>query len=68
MNSLTVGLLGILFFFLLIILRMPIAFAMALVGFAGFSYITSASSAMTMVVREIFSSFSSYSLSVIAMF
>lgn len=68
MSSLTIGLIGILFFFLLIILRMPIAFAMALVGFVGFSYITSTSAAMTMVVREIYSSFSSYSLSVIAMF
>lgn len=68
MSSLTIGLIGILFFFLLIILRMPIAFAMALVGFVGFSYMTSTSTAMTMVVREIFSSFSSYSLSVIAMF
>ena len=29
MSSLTIGLIGILFFFLLIILRMPIAFAMA---------------------------------------
>lgn len=68
MSPLAVGLIGILCFFLLIILRMPIAFAMALVGFVGFSYITSTSAAMTMVVREIYSSFSSYSLSVIAMF
>jgi len=47
---------------------MPIAFAMALVGFAGFSYMTSASAGMNMVVREIYSSFSSYTLSVIPMF
>lgn len=47
---------------------MPIAFAMALIGFVGFGLITSVSTAMTMVVREIYSTFSSYSLSVIAMF
>lgn len=47
---------------------MPIAFAMALVGFVGFSYLTSASAGMNMVVREIYSSFSSYTLSVIPMF
>jgi tripartite ATP-independent transporter DctM subunit len=68
MSALTIGFIGILIFLLLIALRMPIAFAMALVGFVGFGYITSASTALTMVVREIYSTFSSYSLSVIAMF
>jgi len=47
---------------------MPISFAMALVGFAGFSYMTSVSAAMNMVVKELFGNFSSYSLSVIPMF
>ena len=68
MSSLTLGMIGLIVFLLLIFLRMPIAFAMALVGFAGFSYMTSASAAMNMVVRELYSSFSSYSLSVIPMF
>lgn len=68
MNSLMLGMTGLLVFLLLIFLRMPIAFAMALVGFAGFSYMTSSSVAMNMVVRELYSSFSSYSLSVIPMF
>lgn len=68
MSALTIGFVGILLFLLLIALRMPIAFAMALVGFLGFSYVTSVSTALTMVVREIYGTFSSYSLSVIAMF
>lgn len=68
MNALTIGMIGLLLFLLLIFLRMPIAFAMAIVGFAGFSYMTSPTVAMEMVVREIYSSFSSYSLSVIPMF
>lgn len=68
MSVLTIGFIGILLFFILIALRMPIAFAMALVGFIGFSYTSSVSAALTMVVREIYSAFSSYSLSVIAMF
>ncbi len=62
MSSLMLGLVGLLVFLLLIFLRMPIAFAMALVGFAGFSYMTSASAAMNMVARELYSTFSSYSL------
>lgn len=68
MSSLVLGLIGLIIFLLLIFLRMPIAFAMALVGFVGFSYLTSASAGMNMVVREIYSSFSSYTLSVIPMF
>ena len=68
MSASTIGFIGILCFFILIMLRMPIAFAMALIGFVGFGYITSASTAMTMVARELYGTFSSYSLSVIAMF
>jgi len=68
MSALELGLIGLLIFLLLIFLKMPIAFAMALVGFAGFSYTASAEAGMNMVVREIYSSFSSYTLSVIPMF
>ncbi len=68
MSVLLIGLIGIGAFFILIILRMPIAFAMALVGFAGFSLLTSVSAGINMVTKELFGNFSSYSLSVIAMF
>lgn len=68
MSALTVGLIGILGFFILLMLRMPIAFAMALVGFVGFSYLTSVNAAFNMLAKEIYSTFSSYTLSVIAMF
>ncbi len=68
MNEFLIGILGITFFFVLLVLRMPIAFAMALVGFAGFSYLVSPVAAFRMVSEEIYSTFTSYSLSVIAMF
>lgn len=68
MNLLLVGLIGIVAFFVLIILRTPIAFAMALVGFVGFSILTSMTAGINMVTKELFNTFSSYSLSVIAMF
>ena len=68
MSSQLVGFVGILAFFALLALRMPIASAMALIGFVGFSYMTSPAVAFNMVAKEIFSTFSSYSLSVIAMF
>ena len=68
MSTFTLGLLGLLAFLILIFLRMPIAYAMAITGFIGFSYMTSASAGMNMVVRELYSSFSSYTLTVIPMF
>ena len=68
MSSLFIGIIGLAVFFILIMLRMPIAYAMALVGFVGFSFLTSISVGFNMVAKEIFNTFSSYSLSVIAMF
>nr|WP_278279232.1 TRAP transporter large permease [Syntrophomonas palmitatica] len=68
MTPVAAGLIGIFLFFALIILGMPIAYGMAMVGFAGFAYLTSFPTAMNMVARDLFGTFSSYSLSVIAMF
>jgi len=68
MSAIVVGLVGIVVFFVLLLIGMPIAYAMALVGFAGFSALTSVTVGFNMVAKEVFNSFSSYSLSVIAMF
>lgn len=68
MSTLMVGIISIIAFFVLLALRLPIAYGMALVGFAGFSYLTSPAAAFSMVGQEIYSTFSSYSLGVIAMF
>jgi len=68
MTALTIGLIGILAFLALIALRMPIAIAMALAGFAGFSFMVSPQAALNMVAKEMYSNLSSYSLSVIPMF
>ncbi len=68
MSPLLAGITGVAVFFLLLVLRMPIAYSMALVGFAGFSYLISPSAALRMISIELYSTFSSYSLSVIPMF
>lgn len=68
MNEIAIGLAGIAVFFVLLVIGMPIAFAMALVGFAGFSMLSSVEVGFNMAAKEIFNTFSSYSLSVIAMF
>ncbi|NLJ75961.1 MAG: TRAP transporter large permease [Peptococcaceae bacterium] len=59
---------GILFFLGLVALRMPISIAMALAGFAGFSFMVSPEASFNMVAKELYANFSSYSLSVIPMF
>jgi len=68
MSAATVGLLAIIAFFGLIAIRMPISFAMTLTGILGFVFLTSTSAGLDMAATEIFNTFSSYSLSVIAMF
>lgn len=68
MSAELTGIIGTIVFLALILFRMPIAYAMALVGFVGFSYLTSVMIGFNMVAKEIFNTFTSYSLSVIAMF
>jgi len=68
MNPFEAGVLGIIALILLMSLRMPIAVAMALVGFLGFSCVVSAEAAVRVVAKDFYNIFSSYSLSVIPMF
>lgn len=68
MNPVEVGILGIGLLLLLFMLKMPVAFAMALVGFTGFAYLTTPTAALGILGRDIFDYFSSYPLSVIPMF
>ena len=68
MSPATVGIIGIGLLVVLFLLRMPVAFAMALVGFVGFAYLTNPQAALGLLGRDIFDSFSSYPLSVIPMF
>jgi C4-dicarboxylate transporter DctM subunit len=68
MNPATIGLIGICLLVALFLLRMPVSFAMALVGFLGFAYLTTPEAALSLLGRDIFDTFSSYPLSVIPMF
>lgn len=68
MTAEMVGIIGVFVLLALIALRIPIAYAMLLVGFLGFSVLVSPQAALNMVTTEIFSNFSSYTLSVIPMF
>ena len=63
-----IGVLGIVLLLLLFLLRMPIAFAMALVGFVGFAYLGDPDPALNLLAQDIYDTFSLYSLSVIPLF
>jgi len=68
MNQVVVGLLGIAVLLVVFLLRMPVGFAMAFVGFIGFSYLISPEAGPSILARDAFYSFSSYSLTVLPMF
>jgi len=62
------GLIGIAALFILMFLRMPVGFVMAAVGFVGFGYTVSFDASMSMLAKDLFSVFGSYSLTVIPLF
>jgi len=68
MSSIVIGLIGIVVLIAVFLLGMPIGFAMAFVGFIGFSYLVSLPAGLSIIARDIFYNFSSYSLTVIPMF
>lgn len=68
MSPETAGIVGIALLLFLFLLRMPIAFAMAFVGFVGFAYLSGSEPALSILAQDIFEQFSSYPLSVIPMF
>jgi C4-dicarboxylate transporter DctM subunit len=69
MNEFTmVGTIGIFALLAIFITRMPVAYVMALVGFLGYSYLTSFQSGLMLLSRDIYSVFSSYGLTLIPLF
>ena len=68
LEPLTVGFIGIGVLFILLFSRMPIGFVMALVGFAGFAYLTGFGAALGILRIVTYRTFSDYGLSVIPLF
>ena len=68
MSPESVGIVGIIILLVLFMLRMPVAFTMAFVGFAGFAYLNGMESALTLLAQDVYDTLSSYPLSVIPMF
>ncbi len=68
MSPETAGVVGIVVLLLLFLLRVPIAFAMAMVGFVGFALLSGIDPALAVLSQDLFDTFTSYPLSVIPMF
>lgn len=62
------GVAGIAALLLLFLLRVPIAFAMMIVGFGGFAALSGIAPALALLSQDLFDTFTSYPLSVIPMF
>ncbi|MBN2375659.1 MAG: TRAP transporter large permease [Sedimentisphaerales bacterium] len=68
MSPVQIGILGCLLMLILLACSMPVAFAMAVVGFIGFALIVSPDAALSMITIDLYETFSSYSLTVIPLF
>lgn len=68
MSPATIGLIGIVVLVALFLIGMPVGFAMALVGMAGFCFLVSPDAGLSLLARDFFANLSSYSLTVIPMF
>ncbi len=69
MEPITIGLVGILSLLLVIlVLRVPVGFAMGIIGFIGFAKVLNLKAAYGMLGTEVWNVFSSYGLTVIPLF
>ncbi len=68
MSPCTIGLIGIAALILLLFARIPVGLAMAIVGFTGFVQLVNLDAALSLLARDVFSTFSSYGLTVIPLF
>ena len=68
MNPTLIGIIGIVVMLALFMTRMPVAYVMALVGYAGFSIMISPKGGLNLLSRNIYEAFSSYGLTTIPLF
>jgi tripartite ATP-independent transporter DctM subunit len=68
MDPVTVGILGCCLLFLFLLIGLPIAFSLMLVGFLGTTYLASLNAALPMVARTVYESASHYPYTIIPLF
>ncbi len=67
-ESMIVGFIGIICLLVLMFTRLPVAYAMAVVGFIGFCSLTNLNAGLNLLSRDLYDVFSSYSLTLIPLF
>ena len=68
MSLTAIGIIGLIVLVILLFSKMPVGFVMAFLGFLGFSYVVSIDAGLSLLARDVFETFSSYSLTVIPLF
>lgn len=68
MSPVTIGIIGLIALFLLLIASLPVAFVMAIVGAVGFAAIVSPHAALAVLANDFLDTFTSYGLTVIPLF
>jgi len=68
MELTTIGILGLLILVVLLFSKMPVGFVMGFLGFLGFSYVVTLNAGLSLLARDVWDVFSSYSLTVIPLF
>lgn len=68
MGEITIGIIGLLVLVAVFLTGLELGFAMAIVGFVGFSFIVSIKAGFTMVAHDVYDTFSSYGFTVIPAF
>ena len=68
MNEVMAGIIGLFLVLALFFTGIKLGFAMALVGFVGFSYVVSVKAALNLLAKDVFDVFSSYGFTVIPLF
>jgi C4-dicarboxylate transporter DctM subunit len=68
MSPSEIGLIGIIVLLIFFALEMPIAFSMALVGFVGFTFLTSFNAGLSILARDVYEQLSAYTLTAITTF
>ncbi len=68
MNPVVVGIIGFALLLFFLAIRMPVGFAMALIGLSGFIFLVSPEGGLTMAARATWDQFASYHFSVVPLF
>ena len=68
MNPIHIGIIGIVFLVAILFSKFPVAFCMALVGLLGFGYLVSPEAALNIIIKDFYTVFSSYDLTVVPLF